>query len=100
LFRSDVKRFESAMNQARTPGSNLPVASLSCAGIFADPEPNTSTVCLPKRGCRPENVPPGAAMKIAVNDQVHLSEFQASDKPRHGGSAYRTSGCSMMGLRH
>lgn len=25
-------------------------------------------------------MPPGAAMKIVVNDQVHLSQFQASDK--------------------
>jgi [ribosomal protein S5]-alanine N-acetyltransferase len=26
-------------------------------------------------------MPPGAAMKIVVNDQVHLSEFRSSDKP-------------------
>jgi hypothetical protein len=25
-------------------------------------------------------MPPGAAMKIVVSDQVHLSEFQVSDK--------------------
>src|SRR5262249_56000278 len=26
-------------------------------------------------------MPPGAAMKIVVNDQAHLSEFHSSDKP-------------------
>src|SRR5438270_2492009 len=30
--------------------------------------------------CEGPNLPPGAAMRIVVNGQVHLSEFQFSDK--------------------
>src|SRR6184192_767236 len=41
--------------------------------------PIARTACLPERAVRPDNVP-GAAMKIVVSDEVHLSEFRSSDR--------------------
>src|ERR1700693_1190952 len=50
------------------------------AGLTTSPEPYASAACLLNQASSPENAP-GAAMKIVINDQVHLSEFRSSDKP-------------------